>query len=123
MKIDFDEHPGALVITSYAEGWIRIGERRIDSACVVTPSEIRLDILPERLEHLDQRHVDALLALAPEIVLLGTGPRQRFIDYPAQHLLAQRGVGLEIMDTGAACRSYNVLVAEHRAVIAALFML
>ena len=55
--------------------------------------------------------------------LLGTGARQIFLDAEYTRFLAARGIGLEVMDTGAACRSYNILAGESRPVVAALFML
>lgn len=122
MKIDFDENTGLLAIASYADGWIRIGDRRIDTPCVVTPTAIRTDILPGNLEAFGLDHCAALLELNPEILLLGTGAGQRFVDHALHRYLAQHGVGLEVMNLGAACRSFNVLVGEQRAVIAALFV-
>jgi uncharacterized protein len=121
MNITFDDHPGGFAITSYGPGWVRIGERRIEVACVVTPHALRLDLLPPAPEQLLESHFEALLELEPEIVLIGTGQRQRFVDQRHARLLAASGVGLEVMDTGAACRSFNVLLAEDRAVIAALY--
>lgn len=122
MKLNFDERAGAYAISAYADGWVRVGERRIDVPCVVTPTGVHTDLLPARLDLLGPSEFERLLALAPEIVLLGTGARQHFVDFAFTRLLAAHGVGLEVMTTGAACRSYNVLLAEDRVVIAALFM-
>lgn len=122
MKIDFDENAGQFAITSYADGWVRVGDQRIETPCVVTPTVIRTDILPTDLAALDATHCAALIALNPEILLLGTGPRQRFVEPALYRLLASHGIGLEVMNLGAACRSFNVLVGEHRAVVAALYL-
>ena len=123
MKFDFDDNAGSLVITAYAPGWVRIGDTRIESPCVVTPQAIHEDILPRDLASVDASHFERLLELSPEIVILGTGERQQFIDSSFAQILAQQRVGFEIMDTGAACRSFNILAAEDRAVIGALFMI
>ena len=123
MKIDFDQHSGSLSIAAYGPGWIRVGETRIERPCVVTPAEIHVDLLPARFEQLMPAHFDALLALRPEIILLGSGARQHFVDHGLTVHLANAGVALETMDTGAACRLFNILVSEDRAAIAALFML
>ena len=67
-----------------------------------------------------EAHIDALLELDPQVILLGTGARQIF---PAMALLARglaRSIGIEVMDTGAACRTYNILMAEGRQVVAGL---
>ena len=63
-----------------------------------------------------------LLALEPEIVLLGTGATLRFPRPALSHCLTQAHIGLEVMDTAAACRTYNILVAEGRRVLAALLL-
>jgi len=123
MKVNIDAPAGQNAISGYAPGWIRVGERRIEQPCVVTPRALRADLLPATPGELTRAHLDLLLELEPEIVLLGTGAKQRFIDFTLAAGLAARGVGLEVMDTGAACRCFNVLMAEDRAVVAALFML
>lgn len=123
MKIDFDQHPTTLTIAAYAAGWVRVRDTRLEASCVITPSAIHSDLLPAEFEQLDAGHFDRLIALAPEIILLGTGARQRFADHAFTAHLAAAGIALETMDTGAACRSFNILTAEDRAVIAALFMI
>lgn len=123
MKFELDDSAGALSIAEYAPGWIRVGDARIESSCVVTATDVHHELLPARLEDLEARHFESVLALSAEIIVLGTGARQQFIDFAHVNELAARGVGLEIMDTGAACRSFNILTAEGRAVAAALFMI
>jgi uncharacterized protein len=71
---------------------------------------------------LEPAHFEALLALKPEIVILGTGPRQRFPRPELTRALAEAAVGFEAMDTRAACRTYNILMAEGRAVVAAILL-
>lgn len=71
---------------------------------------------------LQQAHFDALLALDPEIVLFGSGATLRFPSPALLRELIARRIGVESMDTAAACRTYNVLVAERRRVVAALLM-
>ena len=63
-----------------------------------------------------------MLALEPEIVVLGSGTRQRFPELQLLAALLSRGIGCEVMDTGAACRTYNVLASEDRRVVAALLL-
>ena len=123
MKIDFDQQPGTLTIAAYGQGWIRVRDTRIETSCVITPEVIHTDLLPPALADLTSAHFERLCALAPEIILLGTGVCQTFVDNAIVRQLAERGIGLEVMDTGAACRSFNILNAEQRAVIAALFMI
>ena len=84
---------------------------------------ILTDLLPSAISDLAQRHFARVAELNVDIVLLGTGAQQAFVDYAYVHWLAEQRIGLEVMDTGAACRSYNVLVSEGRAVAAALYMI
>lgn len=123
MKIDFDQHTGLLSIAAYGPGWLRVRDTRIEAPCVVTPTDIHTELLPADFAQLGVAHFDALTALRPEIILIGSGPRQRFVDHALSVRMAAAGIALESMDTGAACRLFNILVSEDRAVIAALFML
>jgi uncharacterized protein len=74
----------------------------------------------ERFDALSERHFAALADLAPELVIFGTGARLRFPAPALLRPLIERGIGVETMDTAAACRTYNVLLGEGRAVVAAL---
>ncbi|MBK8960957.1 MAG: hypothetical protein IPM80_21670 [Proteobacteria bacterium] len=123
MKIDFDQHSGLLSIAAYGPGWIRVRDTRIEAPCVVTPTDIHTDMLPTAFDQLDAGHFEQMAALRPEIILIGSGSRQRFVDHARSVQMAAAGVALESMDTGAACRMFNILVSEDRAVIAALYML
>ena len=76
---------------------------------------------PESIHHLAGRHVAALLSHGPEVVIVGTGEVQVFPDVQLFVALMDAGIGYEVMDTAAACRTYNVLYAEGRRVLAALF--
>jgi uncharacterized protein len=90
--------------------------------------EASVIVLPERIEPwpvagfaaLTEAHFAALAALAPEVVLLGTGDRLRFPPPQLVAPLARAGIGLEVMDLRAACRTFNILAAEERQVAAAL---
>jgi uncharacterized protein len=123
MKFNLDENLDTFAISAYADGWIRIADRRIDAPCVVSSAGIISDLLPATLDELDVIHLRKISALAPEIVLLGTGAKQIFLDYALTEALAAENIALETMDTGAACRCFNILVAEARAVVAALYMI
>jgi len=74
------------------------------------------------LAELTAAHFDAVLALQPELVIFGSGPRLRFIAPTLYRSLIERGIGIETMDTPAACRTYNVLATEGRSVVAALLL-
>jgi uncharacterized protein len=94
-------------------------QRQISTSLIMTPDVLIEDWIGAD-DPLDQSHLEQILTLGPEIILLGTGRR---ITFPAQVLLAhcqQQRVGMEVMDTGAACRTYNVLAAEGRKVCLAV---
>ena len=71
---------------------------------------------------LTESHLEAIFALAPQLVLLGTGATQKFPATNIRAAFAQRRIGLEVMDVGAACRTFNLLVQEGRRVAAALLL-
>ena len=119
MKLHSSVPSGVNTITGYGEGYVMInGERRASSVVV----------LPDRVEPWQAGAFDTLTpddfqflkSLGAEIVLLGTGPRQRFPHPRFTAELAKAGIGLEVMDLQAACRTYSILVAEERKVAAAL---
>jgi uncharacterized protein len=71
---------------------------------------------------LQAEHFERIAALAPEVVIFGSGARLRFARPALMRALIERRIGVETMDTGAACRTYNVLASERRAVVAALLL-
>ena len=99
---------------------IRIGEDTHGEALILSAETLITDWPPQRLEAVEENHWEAVLALKPEVVLVGTGKTQHF---PHPSLLApfyRAGVGIEVMTTEAACRTFNVLASEDRRVVAAL---
>jgi uncharacterized protein len=122
MKLTDEKIAGIHLIRSYAPGEVRIGDTVIRSSCLVTADQLVSDWRPQTVAELSVADLDAVLALKPELVVLGSGPRQQF---PAPEILGavlSRGVGCEVMDTGAACRTYNILASEGRTVVAALLL-
>lgn len=99
---------------------VRIGETVYTGALAIAAETLIEDWAPTRLEDLEEAHLETILRLDPEVVLLGTGARQAFLP-PAQLApFYRRGVGVEMMSTDAACRTFNVLASEGRRVVAAL---
>jgi uncharacterized protein len=106
-------------ITGYGEGYVMVNGARRESSAIVLPDRI-VDWQATRFDALTAEDFQVLKTLGAEIVLLGTGPKQRFPHPRLTAALAQAGIGLEVMDLQAACRTYNILVAEERKVAAAL---
>ena len=122
MKFTLEPPAGANLVRSYSDTELRIGEQRVQRSCLVTAERLITDWPPASFEELAPAHLEAIFALGPELVLLGTGPAQRFASAAVRAEFARRSVGLEVMQLGAACRTFNVLVQEERRVLAALFL-
>jgi uncharacterized protein len=122
MKLTDDTIGGALLVRSYAPGEVRVGETVLRQSCLLKRDQLVNDWRPQSIEEMTAADLEAVLALQPEIVVIGSGPRQRFPRTELTAALLARGIGCEVMDTGAACRTYNVLATEGRAVVAALFL-
>jgi uncharacterized protein len=106
-------------ITGYGEDHVLVNSQRHDSSLIVMPERV-LSWSPSDFSGLKIEDFKELENLGAEIVLLGTGPKQRFPHPRLTAPLASAGIGLEVMDLKAACRTYNILVAEERKVAAAL---
>jgi uncharacterized protein len=119
VKLHASRPSGINTITGYGEGYVMVNGERRSANLVVLPDRVE----PWAAKGFDQLSTDDfgfLKTLGAEIVLLGTGARQRFPHPRLSAELAQAGIGLEVMDLQAACRTYNILVAEERKVAAAL---
>jgi uncharacterized protein len=121
MKLTDETQPGTNFIRAYTAGEIRIGERPVRGNCIVTADRI-VEWPATSIESLTLDDLEPVIALDPEIVILGSGETQRFPDPALLSAILSRGIGCEVMTTGAACRTYNVLVSEDRRVAAALLL-
>lgn len=121
MKFELDHGAVGRIIRSYEPGAFVVGEQRVEGPVVLKEDVLRQDLLPDGIHLLTAAHLDAVCALQPDVLLIGTGKRQIF---PSSQLLGTvlaRGIGCEVMDTAAACRCYNVLLSESRSVAVILF--
>jgi uncharacterized protein len=114
--------PSGNLLTGLGPGWIRVGAQEYRENLVLTPDRIATGFAPRGFDALDESDFAALLADTPEIVLLGTGATQRFPKPALLRQLTEAQVGVEVMDTRAACRTFNILIAEGRRVTAALIV-
>ncbi|HEY8357406.1 MAG TPA: Mth938-like domain-containing protein [Ramlibacter sp.] len=108
-------------ITGYGPGWIGVGADRIAHNVVIASNGQRLDWAAS-FEELDAGHFDMLAQLQVEVVIFGSGARIRFPRPAWLAGLAARRIGVETMDTAAACRTYNILAQEGREVAVALLL-
>ena len=122
MQFHREQSADLYLIRALDNGAVQIGEQWYSTSMIVTPQELVTDWPPTACETLEETHFDTVWQLAPELVLLGTG---QSLSFPPPVLLAAgpaRGIGLEVMDTAAACRTYNILAHEGRRVAAALIL-
>jgi len=122
MKIHLESGAGQHLIRAYAPGVITINDTAHHRSLIVTPERV-LEWPPESFDDLLAVHFESIAAMQPEVAILGTGARLKF---PAPRLiraLVEANIGLEVMDTGAACRTYNILMSDGRRVAAALLMI
>jgi uncharacterized protein len=114
--------PDTHLVTGLGEGWIKVGVIEHRSNCILTPEGVHEGFAPGGFDALTEADFGALLDYEPEIVLLGTGAMQRFPHPRTTAPLTMAQVGVEVMDTRAACRTWNILAAEDRRVVAALIL-
>lgn len=122
MKLHLAATPGRNQFTGYGEGYVAINNQRYECAIVVTPEAVHQSWHVAGFDDIQAAHLQFVLSLKPEIVILGTGARQRFLRAELMREFAAAQVGVEIMETRAACRTYNILMAEGRAVVAAVLV-
>lgn len=123
MKVSLDTGSASHRIRAYGEGSITINEDVYTSDLIVMPEHIVPEWASAPVAELTPGHLEVIEPYEPEIVLLGTGREQHFPPMQLMAALSRRGIGLETMDTAAACRTYNVLMSEDRRVAAALLMI
>ena len=122
MKFQPDTPSGVTVVTRHEPGRVWVGGILFEHSLLLPWTGAVLPWPASAFQELGPGHFERLLALAPELVIFGSGARLRFPP-PAwlRGLIGER-IGVETMDTAAACRTYNVLVSEGRAVVAALLV-
>lgn len=123
MKIHLESGFGQNLIRAYAPGRITINEEVYTRSLVVTPQQIIAEWPPASFSDLQEAHFETIVALKPEVVILGTGARLQFPAPSLTRALVDARIGLEVMNTGAACRTYNILMSDDRRVVAALLMI
>lgn len=122
MKLHADTPTALNTVTAYGPGYVEINRVRYTQPVIVAPER--------PVEHWAAAHFDTLVEadfaqlrdLQPEVLLLGTGARQRFPHPKLTRTLHEARIGLEAMDSHAACRTYNILMAEGRKVVAAILL-
>jgi uncharacterized protein len=125
MKFQPDTPEGVNVVSRHEAGppaRVWVGATPFAQSVLVPWSGTTRPWAVDRFDALQAEHFERIVALGAEVVIFGSGARLRFVRPALLRALIERGIGVETMDTGAACRTYNVLVSERRAVVAALLL-
>jgi uncharacterized protein len=122
LKLQSDPHSGANTITGYGDGYVEINQTPYAHA-VLLSSDGAISAWPaQSFDSLEASHFTQMVGLKPELILIGTGSKQRFPKPELLKSLILANIGFEIMDSQAACRTYNILVGEGRQVLLALIV-
>ena len=122
MKFTLDNPSADYVFGNYGDGKLKVNQSDYDASLIIFPDQLHTDWPVNSVDDLEVQHFDEIIARSPDIVLLGTGLQQQFLSVDLRRSLVQAQLNLEIMDTAAACRTYNLLVAEGRDVAAAVII-
>lgn len=122
MKFQPDRSEGVNIVTRHDPSSIWVGAVAFPHSLLVPWSGDVRAWPPASTEELSAAHFEMALTLRPELVIFGSGARLRFVSPALTRCLIESGIGVETMDTAAACRTYNVLAGEGRRVLAALLL-
>jgi len=115
------EKPGDhLFVRSVSADGIQVVDDFYDSSIILSANRVIPDWPVSSVENITEQHLEKVLALQPEVVLIGTGARQAFLTPRQMMFFYSRNIGVEVMTSAAACRTFNVLVSESRNVVAVL---
>lgn len=122
MKLHLAHFGQQNIFSGYGDGYVLINQIRHEKNMIIFPHQLIEHWPVVSVAGLSHEHFDEILAHKPEIILLGTGVQLCFPDYTLMARILQTRTGFEVMDTPAACRTYNILVEEGRQVAAAIIL-
>jgi len=122
MALHLNTNTNLYLFTGHGEGYVSINHKHYQQPVVVMAGEVRTDWTATDFAALSAIHFGYFLELKPEVLLFGTGAKQQFAHPNLYRELIQARISIEFMDTPAACRTYNILVAEDRKVVAAVLI-
>lgn len=120
--LTLDDNSSAFQIQAFKPGTIQINGQAYTRSLIVSADTLIDDWRPQHINELKAEDLTVILSLKPAILLIGTGETLQFPDIETYGELLNHGIGVEVMNTAAACRTFNALTAEHRHVIAALII-
>ncbi len=109
-------------IKAYESGQLFINDLTLDAPVIIFQDQLKTDVLPRQLGDLALEHIKIILDLEPELILIGTGVHQQFLDHTLLQPLTEKQIGIEMMNTLSAARTFNLLREEGRRVLGAFFL-
>ena len=122
MKFAEDNQKEGYVITAYDSTNIVINGKSFTQSLIIAGEQMNDSWGVDSISTLTNEHVDTILSFKPELILIGTGRSLTFPAVDAYAPIISAGIGVDFMDTGAACRTYNILMGEGRGVVAGLIL-
>ena len=122
MKLHLTNPGGTKMFTAHGANYVMVNGERFGTSIVVRADKVCDNWQVDGFDALDETHFAYFLDLKPDVLLVGTGARQRFAHPRLYRTLTDARIAIEFMDTPAACRTYNILVAEGRKVVAAILL-
>ncbi len=121
-SLELDENSASFQIRAFKPGTIQINETKYTESIIISPERIIEHWAPQTISELSSNSFADITAMKPDILLIGTGAVMVLLPVDLYGDLINQGIGVEVMDTSAACRTYNALSAEGRNVVAALIL-
>ncbi len=122
MKFAQDNQQEGYVITAYDDASVSVNGKLFSQSLIITTTKLEKNWDVTSIELLQPDHIDQILSLSPELILIGTGNKLTFPAVEIYSNIIERGIGVDFMDTRAACRTYNILMSEGRHVVAGLIL-
>ncbi|HTM64547.1 MAG TPA: Mth938-like domain-containing protein [Gammaproteobacteria bacterium] len=121
-SLTLDDNSALYQIRAYQPGGITVNDKTLSSSIIITPTKLIETWAPQSISELTAESLSVIIEIRPDILLIGTGAVISIIPPEIYGSLINLGIGVEWMDTSAACRTYNALSAENRNVAAALLI-
>lgn len=122
MKFAQDSQDEGYVITAYGEDSISVNGKVFEKSLILANTEFSEDWGVAGIDQLMDEHISQILSFKPELVIIGTGSKLVFPPVEVYAAIIKQGIGVDFMDTHAACRTYNILMSEGRGVVAGLIL-
>lgn len=121
-SLNLDDNQSTYQIRSYQPGQIKVNDTIFTQSIIISPQKLIEHWSPQDISELTADAFDIIATLKPNVLLIGTGSAMALIPLSIYGELLNQGIGVEVMNTGAACRTYNALSSENRNVVAALLL-